>query len=148
MSFTDVLYEEIPEGESFSRMDLAPYRAVMDNLKIGKQATIVVPTGELDDKGKGKEAKVHERGFRAVATERNIGLRVGHNNMPDNKTRLKLTVDKKREFSPEAIKKREASLAARRAEKEAAEKATAPTPAAPAAPAAKAAAPVAKASAS
>ena len=124
MSFVDVVYEE---SDKFQRTDLTPYREVFDNLKPGIQATIVVPTGDWITKtnedgsvevtNRGKIEKGHERGFRGVATERGVGLRVGHNHMPDGKTRLRLMVDKKREFTPEALKKRTDALAKGREDK-------------------------------
>lgn len=131
MSFTEVLYEE---AETFQRTDLTPYRTVFDGLKPNIQGTVVVPTGDIypdgtTNAGRGKIELSHERGFRAVASERNVGLRVGHTQMPDGKTRLRLMVGPKREFSPETLKKRQAALAAARtkraAEKAAAEKAEA-----------------------
>lgn len=111
MSFIEVEYVEEAD---FSRIDLTPYREVFDGLKPGVTATLTVPTGELYDdgpnKGKGKEAMGHLRGFQKVAKERNVGLRAGLTNMPNGKTRLRLRTDKKREFTPEAVAKRTAAL--------------------------------------
>lgn len=114
MTFMDVEYEDV---DKFIRTDLAPYRAIFEELKPGRQATIVVDTGTLNEKGKGDLVIAHERAFRQVAKEKNVGLRVGHTNMPGGKTRLRLMVDKKREFSPEALKKRTEALEAGREKK-------------------------------
>jgi hypothetical protein len=109
MSFMEnISYEETPEG--FSRTDLTPYREVFDSLKPGLTATIVVPTGPMNDKNRGELELSHERAFRKVAQERNSGLRVGHNHMPNGQTRLRLMPDKKRTFTEEAARKRDYAL--------------------------------------
>ena len=137
MSFVDVVYSDTPEGESGrSRRNLTPYRAVFEQLKIGREATVPVDTGDFlpptiqrkekngnvktvpnPNAGRGEIELDHERGFRQVAKERDVGLTVGHSHMPDGRTILTLKVGKKREFTPEAIKKRTASLEASRAAK-------------------------------
>lgn len=141
------------EEDNFTRVDLTPYRELFDKLRNGQTATLTVDTGEIytegPHKGKGKDAMKHVRGFQTVATERGVGLRVGHTNMPGGKTRLRLRTGPKREFSAETVAKRNVALAkaaetrkvkaymvehpdateevARKAIKEAAAKANAPT---------------------
>lgn len=107
MSFVDVIYEE----KDFQRVNLAPYRDVMSKMKIGVTATLKVPTGDINPRThKGSEAVKHERAFRAVAKELDVGLSVSHNNMPDGNTLMSLGIGQKREFTPEAMKKREDAL--------------------------------------
>jgi hypothetical protein len=117
-------------------MNLAPYRAVFEQLKVGTEATVPVDTGAIlpptiqrKDKngnvktvpnpnaGRGEIELGHERGFRRVAKERDVGLTVTHNHMPDGRTILTLKAGKKREFTPEAIRKRTESLELSRATK-------------------------------
>jgi hypothetical protein len=109
MSFADMVsYEET--GEKFQRVDLTPYREVFDNLRPGITATLIVPTGDLNKSNKGELAAMHDRNFRKVASERGVGLQSSHTNMPDGQTRLRLTVQKKREFPPETMAKRQKAL--------------------------------------
>lgn len=94
------------EETEFTRTDLAPYRAAFNELKPGATGVIEVPTGEIEtdgpSKGKGKIALKHERRFRDVARERGVGLNVSHTVLGAT-TRLRLGIDKKREFTPEQI---------------------------------------------
>lgn len=116
----------VEEVEKFHKRNPAPYREVFDNLRKGVLGTITVPTGEIiqdgPNKGRGKTELDHERGFRDVASERGVGLRVSRQQLANGTTKLGLYVTDKREFSPEAMKKRDESLAKTRAKK-AAEKA-------------------------
>jgi hypothetical protein len=99
------------EETEFTRLDLTPYRAVIAQLKPGKNATIVVPTGDLTASGRGLIELGHERGFRKAAHEAGYGMKAGHNHMPNGTTRLRFTVGEKRVWTPEQSKKRDASLA-------------------------------------
>lgn len=104
------------EGD-FTRIDPAPYKEVLSQLKVGVTATVVVPTGELNDKGRGLIEITHERQFRKAANDMGHGIKIGHSHMGDGNTRLRFTVGEKRTFSPEAAKKRDASLAKARLNK-------------------------------
>lgn len=97
--------------------DLAPYREAFNALRPGVVGTLVVPTGDLDSKNKGKIAKEHERRFRDVARERNVGLGVRHTNLPDGTTRLRMAIGDKREFSQEQVAERTKKAAETRAKK-------------------------------
>lgn len=116
----------IEEVDSFERNDLSQHRAYLsdlvrawqsagDKVAVG-QATVI--TGEIlesgPSKGRGKEELADERGFRKVATEMGVGLRVTHRHVADGKTLLRLAPQQKKEFSAEAIAKRTAALDKRR----------------------------------
>lgn len=97
--------------------DLVPYRAAFDNLRPGLIGTIIVPTGDLDSKGRGKLAKEHERRFRDVARERNVGISVRHTNLSDGQTRLRMAIGDKRVFTDEQVAERTKKAAETRARK-------------------------------
>lgn len=107
---------DFEEGD-FTRVDLTPYRQVLARMKRGVTATITVPTGTLNDKGRGETEVGHERNFRKAALEAGHGMKAGHTHMPNGTTRLRFSIGEKRKFSEAAAKARNASLAKSRQEK-------------------------------
>jgi len=91
-----------------SRTDLGSYERYLDQVAAkgpGFEARLVVETGEpvmtRDGKktGRGKTEAKHDRAFRSVAAEREIGIRIVPEHMPDGKTMLRIALTKKREFT-------------------------------------------------
>ena len=105
---------DFEEGD-FTRVDLTPYREVVSQMKRGVTATVTVPTGALNDKGRGETEVGHERNFRKAALEAGHGMKAGHTHMPNGTTRLRFSIGEKRQFSEKAAKARTASLAKSRA---------------------------------
>jgi hypothetical protein len=105
-----------------SKTDLAEYRNFLELLeKQGKgvEAKVVVVTGEIITKGKasrgrGKKELSDARAFQQAASEMGHGLRIVWRHGTDGKTTLRLMLKKKREFSEETQRKRNAALDKRR----------------------------------
>lgn len=118
--------ESIEEADSFERRDLTLHRDYMSRLVAkwralpeGKVAVgeVTVMTGEPSEgkkKNRGKDELADERGFRQAASELGVGLKVTHRHIGEGKTILRLSPQTKKEFSDEAIAKRNASLERRR----------------------------------
>ena len=91
-----------------SRTDLGSYERYLDQVAAkgpGFEARLVVETGDwvLDRQGKrtgrGKIEAKHDRGFRAVAANREIGIRIVPEHLPNQTTMLRIAITKKREFT-------------------------------------------------
>jgi hypothetical protein len=91
-----------------SRVDLGSYERYLDQVAAkgpGFEARLVVDTGDpvttRDGKrtGRGKTESKHDRAFRAVAANREIGIRIVPEHLPDGTTMLRIAITKKREFS-------------------------------------------------
>ena len=91
-----------------TRADLASYEHYLDQVAAkgaGFEARLIVPTGEpvvtRDGKrtGRGTLESKHDRAFRAVAANRQLGIRIIPERMPDGNTMLRISLTKKREFS-------------------------------------------------
>jgi hypothetical protein len=91
-----------------SRVDLGSYERYLDQVQEkgpGFEARLVVETGDpvttRDGKrtGRGKTESKHDRAFRAVAANRNIGIRIVPEHLPNDTTMLRIAITKKREFT-------------------------------------------------
>jgi len=91
-----------------SRTDLGSYERYLDQVASkgpGFEARLVVETGEpvmtRDGKrtGRGKTESKHDRAFRAVAANREIGIRIVPEHLPNGTTMLRIALTKKREFT-------------------------------------------------
>jgi len=91
-----------------SRTDLQSYEKYLDQViakGAGFEARLVVPTGDpvltRDGKrtGRGKVEAKHDRAFRAVAANRELGIRIVPERLADGNTMLRIAITKKREFT-------------------------------------------------
>ena len=118
---------DIIEEDAFERTDLTQHRKYLDKMvaawRTGDQSkvavgSVTVITGDIltigTHKGRGKEELADERGFRKVATQMGVGIRITHRHLPDGKTMIRMSPQEKKVFSDEAIAKRTAALEKRR----------------------------------
>jgi len=91
-----------------NRTDLQSYEKYLDGVNAkgpGFEARLVVPTGEPvvtrqgKRTGRGKIELKHDRAFRQVAADRQIGIRIVPERMNDGTTMLRIAITKKREFT-------------------------------------------------
>ena len=99
-----------------SRSDLTSYEKYLDQVAAkgpGFEARLVVPTGEPvvtrsgKRTGRGKLESKHDRGFRQVAAERGLGIRIVAEPLANGQTMLRIALTSKREFSALTIAKRD-----------------------------------------
>jgi len=100
-----------------TRSDLTSYEKYLDQVAAkgpGFEARLTVPTGEpvIVKKtgrrtGRGKVESRHDRGFRQVAADRGLGIRIVAEPLPDGKTMLRIALTSKREFSALANARRD-----------------------------------------
>lgn len=123
----EVSFEEAPGGK-FTKRNPRMYRALIAQLSQtvnpanGKSqiATVTVMTGDMttiDRKARGKDEHLDEMSFRDAGKERGFGLRIDATHRADGKTDLRIQIQPKKEFSPEAIESRKQKLALARAKK-------------------------------
>lgn len=91
-----------------TRTDLQSYEKYLDGVEKkgpGFEARLIVPTGEPvvtrngKRTGRGREESRHDRAFRQVAANRQIGIRINPEKMADGQTMLRIAITAKREFN-------------------------------------------------
>lgn len=112
-------------GFKWSIINPEPYREFVDSElpEIGMTATLDVDTGRVNEDqkpkrfssgglsippGRGEVEFGHERGFRMVAAERGLAIKVTTQHTGDNVTQMRVQLLEKRELSDTAVEKREA----------------------------------------